>query len=45
MMKHRLIFKKGMAKEVESNVLEEVDNRPEKADSYARELHNLLNSA
>jgi hypothetical protein len=33
-----------MAKEAELKVLEEVDSCPEDADSFARELHDLLNS-
>jgi hAT family C-terminal dimerisation region len=42
--KRRLVFTQGMAKEAELKVLEEADSRPEDADSFARELHNLLNS-
>jgi hAT family C-terminal dimerisation region len=42
--KHRLVFTQGMAKEAELKVLEEADSRPEDADSFARELHKLLNS-
>ena len=33
--KHQLIFTEGMAKEAELKALEEVDSRPEDADSFA----------
>jgi hypothetical protein len=42
--KRRLNFTEGMAKEAELKALEEVDSRPEDADSFARELNDLLNS-
>ena len=42
--KHQLIFTEGMAKEAELKVLEKADSHPEDADSFAHELHNLLNS-